>query len=65
VNASSVEDDAEFTLGVLDCPRCFVMPRRLNLVRDGKALRVWVSREEKEAASGKGKEIDIGVIVLE
>jgi hypothetical protein len=63
VHSSLIEKGKEFTIGILNCPECFVTPNR-QLMRDRKPLKFLIDPESTK--SGKGKpQINLGQIILE
>jgi hypothetical protein len=48
---------SEFTIGILDCPRCFTNPSR-QLMRDGKALVFTLPAESTKVAP----QFDVGTL---
>lgn len=62
LDARNIDVGKEFTLGILDCPKCFTLPER-QLMRNGLPLTFRIARKDKVATGTK--EINLGVIVLD
>jgi hypothetical protein len=61
LEAPDIEVGKEFTLSILDCPKCFTLPTR-RLVQNDLPVTFRIAKEDK-AATGT-KEINLGVVPM-